>query len=311
MRIALRAVTVGILLPPLSSSLTSFYTNSSAITAFLSTFNTTVTTLMSYPNLLMWCARKLLLRQRARACMADFPQSGCAAQDDRQRDLAGRHVGPVAEHGDGRVVGHRVCGVGQHVVAGGHAGGDHPRAGPLPPGGHLHAQHLARRGVQRLHAVRQQPGFVRRERVRQRGDGLRGQGGVHPGGHVLEPALLRVRVRHDQLVQRAVHGADDGGGRERVCHVPRGHERQQGGHLRAGVPELHQRQRRGVHGPGAAHLAVRHAPGRQQRLLPGLLRLPVRLDLAGHRHVGEHAQLLPLHVRATRPRARLPLACRR
>jgi hypothetical protein len=45
---------VGINLPALSSALTTFYTNSSAITAFLSTFNTTVTTLMTYPNLLMW-----------------------------------------------------------------------------------------------------------------------------------------------------------------------------------------------------------------------------------------------------------------
>jgi hypothetical protein len=45
---------VGVQLPPLSTSYTSFYTNSSAITAFLSTFNTTVTTLMTYPNLLMW-----------------------------------------------------------------------------------------------------------------------------------------------------------------------------------------------------------------------------------------------------------------
>jgi hypothetical protein len=60
------AVTVGINLPALASALTSFYTNSSAITAFLSTFNTTVTTLMTYPELLMWCAhaRILLLRLR-------------------------------------------------------------------------------------------------------------------------------------------------------------------------------------------------------------------------------------------------------
>ena len=50
------AVTVGITLPPLSTGLTSFYTNSSAITAFLSTFNNTVQQLMTYPNLLMWCA---------------------------------------------------------------------------------------------------------------------------------------------------------------------------------------------------------------------------------------------------------------
>jgi hypothetical protein len=55
----MRAVTVGINLPALSSALTSFYTNSTAITAFLSTFNTTVTTLMTYPELLMWCAFSL------------------------------------------------------------------------------------------------------------------------------------------------------------------------------------------------------------------------------------------------------------
>jgi hypothetical protein len=43
-----------------------------AITAFLSTFNTTVLTLMTYPNLLMWCATRractaarMLLRHRA------------------------------------------------------------------------------------------------------------------------------------------------------------------------------------------------------------------------------------------------------
>jgi hypothetical protein len=49
-------VTVGINLPALSSALTSFYTNSTAINAFLGTFNTTVTALMTYPELLMWCA---------------------------------------------------------------------------------------------------------------------------------------------------------------------------------------------------------------------------------------------------------------
>jgi hypothetical protein len=36
-----------------------------AITAFLSTFNTTVLTLMTYPNLLMWCARVAHHRRRA------------------------------------------------------------------------------------------------------------------------------------------------------------------------------------------------------------------------------------------------------
>ena len=47
---------MGIPLPPLSTGLLSFYTNSSAIAAFLSTFNNTVQQLMTYPNLLMWCA---------------------------------------------------------------------------------------------------------------------------------------------------------------------------------------------------------------------------------------------------------------
>jgi hypothetical protein len=45
---------VGIALPSLVSGGSSFYTNATAITAFLSTFNTTVTTLMTSPQLLMW-----------------------------------------------------------------------------------------------------------------------------------------------------------------------------------------------------------------------------------------------------------------
>ena len=56
---------MGINLPALSSALTTFYTNSSAITAFLATFNQTVQVLMTYPNLLMWC----VYRERA-ACAA-------------------------------------------------------------------------------------------------------------------------------------------------------------------------------------------------------------------------------------------------
>ena len=48
------AVTVGVALPALTTGLTSFYTNSSAITAFLSTFNQTVLTLKTFPELLMW-----------------------------------------------------------------------------------------------------------------------------------------------------------------------------------------------------------------------------------------------------------------
>ena len=48
------AVTVGIALPALTAGLTSFYTKSSAIAAFLSTFNQTVLTLMTFPELLMW-----------------------------------------------------------------------------------------------------------------------------------------------------------------------------------------------------------------------------------------------------------------
>jgi hypothetical protein len=47
-------VTVGIQLPSLSVGMSSFYTNATAISLFLSTFNATVTTLMSYPELLMW-----------------------------------------------------------------------------------------------------------------------------------------------------------------------------------------------------------------------------------------------------------------
>jgi hypothetical protein len=62
-------VTVGVLLPPLSTNLASFYTNSSAITAFLSTFNTTVTTLMTYPNLLMWCVPRRRRARGAHACV--------------------------------------------------------------------------------------------------------------------------------------------------------------------------------------------------------------------------------------------------
>ncbi len=62
------AVTVGVALPSLTSGGASFYTNATAITAFLSTFNTTVQTLMSYPELLMWCVRVLLrVRRIARA----------------------------------------------------------------------------------------------------------------------------------------------------------------------------------------------------------------------------------------------------
>ena len=45
---------MGINLPPLASSLTSFYTNAAAISAFLSTFNQTVLALSSFPELLTW-----------------------------------------------------------------------------------------------------------------------------------------------------------------------------------------------------------------------------------------------------------------
>ena len=65
------AVTVGINLPALSSALTTFYTNSSAITAFLATFNQTVQVLMTYPNLLMWCAQCGAARATAVARAAD------------------------------------------------------------------------------------------------------------------------------------------------------------------------------------------------------------------------------------------------
>ena len=45
---------MGIALPALTAGLTSFYTNTSAINAFLSSFNQTVLTLMTFPELLMW-----------------------------------------------------------------------------------------------------------------------------------------------------------------------------------------------------------------------------------------------------------------
>ena len=48
---------MGVQLPALASALTTFYTNSSAITQVLAGFNTTVQTLRTYPNLLMWCVR--------------------------------------------------------------------------------------------------------------------------------------------------------------------------------------------------------------------------------------------------------------
>ena len=47
-------MTVGVALPALTTGLTSFYTNSSAISVFLSSFNQTVQTLMTFPELLMW-----------------------------------------------------------------------------------------------------------------------------------------------------------------------------------------------------------------------------------------------------------------
>jgi hypothetical protein len=121
---------VGIALPSLVSGGTSLYTNSSAITAFLSTFNQTVQALMSYPELLMWCAART---RRARAGAACAPLRADAAltwrgtrvalsQDDWQRDLAWLGLGPAAvHHGHGHLERQQLPGVREAPAARGNA----------------------------------------------------------------------------------------------------------------------------------------------------------------------------------------------